>query len=192
MTRLTRARPYTRNGTQEKTPQWKHWHHLHPVCQRRHNEYANQQRKEAGHSTASKRLDTSSRPGQKASIPRHRPDVSQTRHCHPVNWYKAPCHCGTDSTLGGKMPERIWIEKKPSTPTYKLCTESGWQTWLFPVEVGCRGSPAQAMWTTLSSLGIVGRQRRAAVKALGQAAERASIWLWLKRDQENWKLSNEG
>ena len=48
------------------------------------------------------------------------------------------------------------------------------------------------MWTTLSSLGIVGRQRRAAVKALEQAAERASSWLLLKGDQENWKLSNEG
>ena len=39
---------------------------------------------------------------------------------------------------------------------------------------------------------IVGSQCRAAVKALGRAAERASSWLWLKRDQENWKLSNEG
>ena len=38
---------------------------------------------------------------------------------------------------------------------------------------------------------IVGSQCRAAVKALGRAAERASSWLWLKRDQENWKLSNE-
>ena len=32
--------------------------------------------------------------------------------------------------------------------------------------------------------GIVGRQRRAAVKALGHAAERASSWLWLKRPEE--------
>ena len=60
-----------------------------------------------------------------------------------------------------------------------LCKERGWQTWLFPVEVGCQGFTAQSVWTTLSSLGIVGRQRRAAVKALGQAAETASSWLWL-------------
>ena len=49
--------------------------------------------------------------------------------------------------------------------------------------------PAQSVWTTLSFLGIVGRQSRAAVKALKQAAERASSWLWLKREK---KLSNEG
>ena len=73
-----------------------------------------------------------------------------------------------------------------------LCKERGWHTRLFPVEVGCRGFPAQSVWTTLSSLGIVGRQCRAAVNALGRAAERASSWLWLKRDQGNWKLSNEG
>ena len=58
--------------------------------------------------------------------------------------------------------------------------------------VYCRGFPAQSVWTTLSSLDIVGKQRRAAVKALRHAAERATSWLWLNRDQENWKLSNEG
>ena len=30
---------------------------------------------------------------------------------------------------------------------------------------------------------VVGKQRRAAVKALGQAAERASSWQWLKKEQ---------
>ena len=66
------------------------------------------------------------------------------------------------------------------TDLQTLCKERGWQTWLFQVEVGCRDFPAQSVWTTLSSLGIVGRQRIAAVTALGQAAERASSWLWLK------------
>ena len=54
-------------------------------------------------------------------------------------------------------------------------------------QVWCWGFPAQSVWTTLSSLDIVGKQHRAAVKALGQAVERASSWLWLTRDQENWK-----
>ena len=84
------------------------------------------------------------------------------------------------------------LKTAKNTDLQTLCKERGWQTWLFQVEVGCRGFPAQSVWTTLSSQGIVGRQRRAAVTALGQAAERTSSWLWLKRDQENWKLSNEG
>jgi len=78
------------------------------------------------------------------------------------------------------------------TDLQTLCKERGWQTWLSTVEVGCRGFPTQSVWTTLSSLGSIGRQRRAALKALGQSAERAISWLWLKRDQENWKLSNDG
>ena len=125
---LTRACPHTKIGTQEETPQGKHWHHLHPVCQRRHNEYANQQRKEAGHSTASKRLDTSSRPGQKAAISRHRPDVSQTRHCHPVNCYKATCHCGTDSTWKERYQSAYELKKVKYTDLQTLCKERGWQT----------------------------------------------------------------
>ena len=84
------------------------------------------------------------------------------------------------------------LKKAMYTDLQTLCKERGWHTRLFQVEVGCRGFPPQAVWTTLSSLGIVFRQRRAAVKALGQAAERASSWLWLNRDQDNWKLSNEG
>jgi len=36
----------------------------------------NQQHKEVGHPTASKRLDTPSRRGQKNAIPRYRPDIS--------------------------------------------------------------------------------------------------------------------
>jgi len=35
-----------------------------------------------------------------------------------------------------------------------------------------------------------GKRNRAAVKTLGQAAERASSWLRLNRYQESWKLSN--
>ena len=50
------------------------------------------------------------------------------------------------------------------------------------MEVGCRDFP---VWITLGSIGVEGKQRRAAVKALGQNAETASSWIWLKRDKEN-------
>ena len=60
------------------------------------------------------------------------------------------------------------MKKAKYTDPHTLCKECGWQTCLFPEEVGCRGFP---VWVTLSSLYIEGKQRRAAVKALGQAAE---------------------
>ena len=91
----------------EGTPQRLHRRHIYPFGQRRFHVGANKQHKEARLPTASKRLDTLSRPGQEAALPRNRPDVSQTRHCHPVNCYKATCRGGTDSTFGGKMPECV-------------------------------------------------------------------------------------
>ena len=48
-----------------------------------HHDDANQQHKEAGHPTASNRLDTPSRPGQETEI--SSPDIYQTRHCNQVN-----------------------------------------------------------------------------------------------------------
>lgn len=66
------------------------------------------------------------------------------------------------------------------------CRAKGWQTWLFPVEVGCRGFPAQSAWKTLTALGIAGRERKAAVRRLGEAAERASCWLWNRREELSW------
>ena len=66
------------------------------------------------------------------------------------------------------------------------CRSKGWSTWLFPVEVGCRGFPAQSVWRMLSVLGIQGKARKAAVQSLSMAAERASRWLWLRRMEQSW------
>lgn len=65
------------------------------------------------------------------------------------------------------------------------CRDKGWQAWLFPVEVGCRGFPAQFVWNSLTALGIRGRERKKAARRVGEAAERASCWLWNRR----WELS---
>ena len=49
-----------------------------------------------------------------------------------------------------------------------------WSTWLFSVEIGCRGFPAQYVWRTLGKLGIKAGDRKRAVGRLGQSAEKAS------------------
>lgn len=67
------------------------------------------------------------------------------------------------------------------------CRDKGGQTWLFPVEVGCRGFPAQSVWRMLTALGIAGRERKTAARRLGEAAERASCWLWNRREDLSWK-----
>jgi hypothetical protein len=78
------------------------------------------------------------------------------------------------------------------TELQKLCEDRGWKAWLFPIEVGCRGFMAQSVWTMLSALGIVSKDRKATVNGLGKAAERASSWLWSKREQQSWKPFTEG
>jgi len=43
----------------------------------------------------------------------------------------------------------------------------------------------------LSALGIRGGERKRAVGRLGQAAERASSWLWIKREEKSWQLTTD-
>ena len=61
--------PAHKNWNKRNTSQGKHRHHLHHIRQRRHYDVANQQHIEARDPTASKRLDTPSRPGQETAIP---------------------------------------------------------------------------------------------------------------------------
>ena len=63
------------------------------------------------------------------------------------------------------------------------CQDKEWKTWCFPVEVGCRGFPAQSVWRTLGRLGIIGRERKNIVKETGVQAEKASLWIWCKREE---------
>ena len=65
----------------------------------------------------------------------------------------------------------------------EACRRKGW---LFPVEVGCRGFPAQSVWKMLSALGITGRDRKQTLEALSNATEKASSWLWLRREEKTW------
>ncbi|KAK3088588.1 hypothetical protein FSP39_020919 [Pinctada imbricata] len=68
------------------------------------------------------------------------------------------------------------------------CRQQNWCAWLFPVAIGRRGFPATSVWKLLSALGMVGRDKKKAIKRLGEAAERASCWLWHRRDDKSSRL----
>ena len=72
------------------------------------------------------------------------------------------------------------------------CREAGWQAWNYPIEVGCRGFPAPSLWKMFQDMGVVGKQRKMAVKLIAKAAERSSSWLWLRRNASSWKPSTNG
>ena len=66
------------------------------------------------------------------------------------------------------------------------CKDKGWKAWNFPVEIGCRGFASNSLWRALGRLGISGQNRRTLIAKAGDQAERASSWLWRKRE-EGWK-----
>lgn len=72
----------------------------------------------------------------------------------------------------------------------ETCRQRGWSSWLFPVEIGARGFPAQSVWRLLKDVGITGQRRKKAIKTLAEAAERASCWLWYRREEPSWRPSN--
>lgn len=51
------------------------------------------------------------------------------------------------------------------------CREKGWQAWLFPVEFGCGGFSVQSGWSVLTTLDISGKERKTAVRRIGEVAE---------------------
>ena len=66
------------------------------------------------------------------------------------------------------------------------CEEMGWKTAHYPVEVGCRGfvGVSTRRWLRVSGLGQ--RQMGSVIKKLQEVVEKASHWIWLKRDDETW------
>jgi len=60
------------------------------------------------------------------------------------------------------------------------------------VEVRFRGFPAQSVWNLLTKVGLRGYLRKAAVRGLEEASEKASSWLWHKREDTSWKSRGEG
>ena len=86
-----------------------------------------------------------------------------------------------------RVEEAHQLKKDKYADLQAECAERGWKTWVFAVEVGCRGFPAQSLWGALRALGLTGQSRSAAVRKAAEAAERASCWLWLRREEKTWK-----
>ena len=84
--------------------------------------------------------------------------------------------------------EEAYERKKGKyTELVDLCRQRGWRTWLFPVELGVRRFCSQPICQLMTAVGTTGRERRKAIQKLSQAAERASSWLWLRREEKSWK-----
>ena len=67
------------------------------------------------------------------------------------------------------------------------CEEAGWKATLFSVEVGCRGFIAESTrkWMKVAA-GLNTKQERIMMKDLQETVEKASHWIWSKRDDSSW------
>ena len=71
-------------------------------------------------------------------------------------------------------------------PLVKRCEEEGWKTECLPIEVGARGYVGRRLPALLSSLDFNSQEKNKLMKEVQKAAEKASFWLWLKREDSTW------
>lgn len=64
--------------------------------------------------------------------------------------------------------------------------------WLFPVEVGCRGFPAQSVWRTLTALEVSVRERKIATHRLGGGSGNSIFCLSNRREELSWRPGEDG
>ena len=72
------------------------------------------------------------------------------------------------------------------TQLLEECQQNKWKAVCFPIEVGCRGFPAQSFWRAMGALGLTGAKRKKLAGLVARRAEEASWWVWRKREEE-WK-----
>ena len=66
------------------------------------------------------------------------------------------------------------------------CEDSNWTATHLSVEVGCRGFIGNRLRKWLSTIGLSPRQANNAMKRIQETVEKASHWIWLKRNDERW------
>ena len=64
------------------------------------------------------------------------------------------------------------------------CEEAGWIADHFSIEVGCRGFVGNRMRKWLSVIGLPKTKRISIIKEIQETVEKASHWIWLKRNDE--------
>ncbi|KAJ8339289.1 hypothetical protein SKAU_G00360750 [Synaphobranchus kaupii] len=66
------------------------------------------------------------------------------------------------------------------------CREGGWSARLYPVEVGARGFVGGSTTCLLKDLGLRGRALSKATREIAEEVEKASFWLWMRRQYKTW------
>lgn len=92
--------------------------------------------------------------------------------------------------LWSRNPKQVKMSKYQDLAS--TCRDNGWKSWIFLVEVSCRGFPSWSTRQTLIALGIKDQAQKAAIHALDRSAEKASSWLWLQHGKPGWQPTEMG
>ena len=86
------------------------------------------------------------------------------------------------------------LKRSKYNPIVEEGKQNGWGVSIWPVEVGCRGFPANSMASLIRALGYTGKQKKTALRKIGEKAEEASrsIWYWSNFDGKNTDQPSDG
>ena len=82
-----------------------------------------------------------------------------------------------------RMEEASERKREKYAELVEECQRRGWRAQCLPIEVGGRGFAGRSLCRAYL-LGITGVRKRRAISAASEAAEKASRWLWIRRDKE--------
>ena len=66
------------------------------------------------------------------------------------------------------------------------CEDEGWVTECLPIEVGAPGYIGRRLPSLLNELGFNSREKNKIIKEIQSTTEKASFWIWLKREDTSW------
>ena len=61
--------------------------------------------------------------------------------------------------------------------------ESGFQAKVLAIEIGARGFVGTSAYDLMKQLSVSGKKRTSALKAMAEAAEKSSSWIWSRRNE---------
>ena len=83
--------------------------------------------------------------------------------------------------------DEAWIRKDERyEDLVNRCEDSGWLAKCLPIEIGARGFVGHRVYSLLKDLGFSPKELKDLTSKLQETVEKASYYIWLKRDDENW------
>ena len=82
-----------------------------------------------------------------------------------------------------RMDEANIFKTEKYASLAKSLMESGFKTKVLAIEIGARGFVGASAYNLMKQLSVSGKKRTRALKAMAEAAEKSSSWIWSRRNE---------